>query len=368
MNILFLTSSLGSGGAERVATTLANAWAKRGDKVTLVPTFSGGGHPFYEVSQLVELVYLADAVGSKSKSPVGYVTRLMALRQMLYEKRPDVVIAFLPNVNIAAIVASFGFSTPVIICERRDPFSQPCSKLWELACRLLYRCADMLTVQTVPLASTIGEIYGGVKRIRAVPNPLPDPIVTTAKETACCNRKVLLSLCRLSSEKQVEMAITAFSSLTSRFVDWDFHIYGEGPCRDAIESHIDALGLQGRVFLFGRTTDPWGVMAAADAFLMTSKYEGFPNALLEAMGVGLACVVLDCPSGPREITQDGEYAVLVAPNNLRALVESLERTMCDDFFRFDLGQRARESILRRYRLSAVLDKWDDLFREVGATN
>jgi glycosyltransferase involved in cell wall biosynthesis len=107
-------------------------------------------------------------------------------------------------------------------------------------------------------------------------------------------------------------------------------------------------------------------MMDADVFVMASKYEGFPNALLEAMGVGLPCMVFDCPSGPREITSNGEYAILVKLDDQNGLITALEKVMSDESFGVELGNQARASILGRYRLSAVLDRWNQLFREVGA--
>ena len=115
----------------------------------------------------------------------------------------------------------------------------------------------------------------------------------------------------------------------------------------------------------GLTAEPWQVMADADAFVMASKHEGFPNSLLEAMSVGLPCAVFDCPSGPREITSNGKYAMLVKLDDQNGLITALEKIMSDESFGVELGNQARASILLRYSLSAVLDRWDQLFREVG---
>src|SRR5689334_6479056 len=105
MKIILLTSSLNAGGAERVATVLCNAWAARGDTVTLIPTFSGGGTSFYEISDEVETIYLADVVRARRKTPWTYARRLAALRRLIQERDPDVVVSFLPNVNVAAILS-----------------------------------------------------------------------------------------------------------------------------------------------------------------------------------------------------------------------------------------------------------------------
>ncbi|PSJ17971.1 glycosyltransferase family 4 protein [Nitrosomonas supralitoralis] len=365
MKIIFLTSSLGAGGAERVATTLCNTWAARGDRVILVPTFSGGGRPFYEISNDVELIYLADLIGSTGKSLLNYIKRLLALRRLIDTEKPDVVISFLPNVNVAAILSAFHLSVPVICCERRDPSSQPTTSFWELACRITYRFADMVVVQTEAACNSIDGIYPGIKCVRTMANPLPDEILQIEWGAQDKVRKSLLSIGRLSSGKQVDKSVSAFSKVASVYPDWDLHIYGDGKVRDELQSQIYLLGLQDRVFLLGRTTSPWLIMEGADAFVMTSKYEGFPNALLEAMGVGLACVVFDCPSGPRDITRDGQDAFLVPLDDETMLEATLRELMGNEALRTQMGRQARDSVIARYSLSSVIVKWDSLFNELG---
>jgi GalNAc-alpha-(1->4)-GalNAc-alpha-(1->3)-diNAcBac-PP-undecaprenol alpha-1,4-N-acetyl-D-galactosaminyltransferase len=310
MKILFLVSSLGSGGAERVATTLCNAWAARGDDVTLISTYSGGGIPFYDVSAQVELIPLADVARSSGRGLRSYARRLLTLRRLIVQRRPEVVVSFLPNVNVAAILSTAFTAIPLIVCERNDPSTRSALDVWEIACKLTYRFADMLTVQTEAVAAKAGKIYPGVRRLRVIPNPLPDG-VTVQDAVFTGPRRTLLSLGRLARQKQVNKLIAAFSELAPRFPEWDLHIYGDGPLRPALLSQIERSRMQNRVFLRGKTTEPWKVMADADAFAMTSKHEGFPNALLEAMGTGLACIATDCPSGPREITCNGSDATCI---------------------------------------------------------
>lgn len=365
MRIILLTSSLGAGGAERVATTLCNAWAARGDKVTLIPTFSGGGKPFYRLSDSVELIYLADVIHGWKTGLMGYPKRLAALRKLIAQRTPDVVVSFLPNVNVAAIVATAGLGVPLIICERSDPSVQPYTSFWKLACRLSYRFADMLTVQTEAVAMKVPDFFPNVKRVRAVANPLPAELLGHSVSGAGA-RKVLLSMGRLSAEKQVSRVIAAFMHAASRFDDWDLHVYGDGPLRDTLAGQVLDLGLSKRIVFKGRTANPWDTMSAADAFVMASSYEGFPNALLEAMGVGLPCVTFDCPSGPREISDDGRNALLVPLNDDVALAEALVDVMRDEALRTSLGARARAAVHQKFSLPAIIEIWDRFFRELGA--
>lgn len=365
MRIFFLVSSFGAGGAERVATTLCNAWVRRGDSVTLVPTYSGGGEPFYTLDERVELIYLSQLAGLAQGKRKRYFRRLQLLRKLIGDRKPDIVISFLPNVNIAALVATAFSGVPCIVCERSDPTMVPMGRFWREACRLFYRTADRVTVQTEVVAEKIKQIYGGLREVAVLPNPLPEMLPLHSADRVVKDRRTLLSMGRLSEEKRVDLIIDSFALVAARFPEWDLHIYGDGPLRQDLAAQIERLDLHERIRLMGRTDEPWRIMSAADAFVLASRYEGFPNALLEAMGVGLACVVTDCPSGPREITRDGADARLVAVDNGAGLQAAIAELMGNDELRHELGQRARDSVSSRYSLDAVLNQWDAVFRGVG---
>lgn len=365
MRIFLLTSSLEAGGAERVATTLCNFWAARGDEVSLIATYSGGGKPFYEVSSAVELVYLATAAKASANKLWGYGKRLKYLRKLIATRKPDVIISFLPNVNVAAVLARGLLSVPLIICERSDPSSRPVSPFWHHACRFTYRFADMLTVQTAAVAQKVADVYPGVRTIRSIPNPVPAQLGKLIRAPQG-DRKKLLSLGRLSAEKQVDRVISAFASVCEDHPEWDLHVYGDGPQSDALSQLVESSGLRGRVFLKGRTDRPWDVMASSDAFVMTSLYEGFPNALLEAMAIGLPCVAFDCPSGPREITANGEKALLVPLNDQEGLVRSIGMLMSNPELREHFSCAAREYVNHQFGLEVVTQRWDQLFLEARA--
>jgi GalNAc-alpha-(1->4)-GalNAc-alpha-(1->3)-diNAcBac-PP-undecaprenol alpha-1,4-N-acetyl-D-galactosaminyltransferase len=364
VRIALLTSSLNLGGAERAASGLCNAWADRGDQVTLIATFSGGGKPFYPISPNVELIFLADVVGVKRVNVLSYLERLHMLRRLLVARRPDLIVSFLPNVNIAAVLSSAFLKIPVIICERSDPPSDHRIHILDVLRRLIYRFADMLTVQTDGVVPKVRSMYPGLKAVHVVPNGLPPEIMFYRKRCAG-ERKILLSLGRLSAEKQVSKLLDAYFALAPTFKEWDLHIYGDGPERPALERKIREARLEERVLLKGPTSEPWQVMADADAFVLVSRYEGFPNALLEAMGIGLPCVAFDCPSGPRELMRDGEAGRLIALDDRDALVASLKELMGDAPLRSSLGRRAREEVSSRYSFAAVLARWDQLFQHAG---
>jgi len=355
---------LTAGGAERVATILCNAWAARGDSVSLIPTYSGGGKPFYPVADAVETVFLTDAAGRRRGRVTGYLSRLLTLRRMIRSRQPDVVVAFLPNVNVAAILAMAQTGIPLIICERNDPSSRSPFNPWELASMLTFRFASMLTAQTEAVAAKVRTRYPGLGKVRVVPNPLPASMAASPPAPKTEGRKILLSMGRLTPQKGIDSVINAFARLAPRFPEWDLHIYGDGPLRDALAALAATHGLAHRVAFMGLTGEPARVMAAADAFVMGSRHEGFPNALLEAMSAGLPCLATDCPSGPREISRDGADALLAPLHDEQAFVDALAGLMADPSLRATLGRRASASIRERYSLESVLARWDELFAEV----
>lgn len=364
MKILMLVSSLGSGGAERVAVTLCSAWAARGDRVTLMPTFSGRGDCFYDLHPEVRLIYLADLVKKANQNFYGKFLRFKGLRKFCIESQPDVIVSFLTNVNIVSIVASIGLGIPVVVSERTDPFVRRLSILYRLLRSLTYPFADALVVQTHAVASKCEVNRWRTRFLCVIPNPVPQSIVETQKLGSNDFKKTLLAVGRFDEGKQFDRLISIFSILANQHPDWLLRIVGDGPTRSALQQQLIDLELDGRVELPGRSNAIAEEFAKADAFVMTSKYEGFPNVLVEAMAVGLPCVAFDCPSGPREISMDGQVALLVPLNDENAMAQALGRLMNGAEFRHSLGIRARNSVVERFSLDKILMQWSKLFSVV----
>lgn len=356
---------MGIGGAERVVALLANAWASRGDQVTLMPTYSGRGDCFYELSPDIRLEFLADQVSSQKRTPGNRLARLCALRRFVAALRPGVIVSVLSNVNVAAVLASAGLRIPLIVCERIDPFVMPTPPLLRMARRCTYRFADALIVQTHAVAAKCAASGWTLRRLVVIPNPVPPWVLDIRRRDPVERRKRLLSIGRLDEQKQFDLLVRVFADVAGRCADWSLRIVGEGPLHGALQHQITELGVADRVEMPGPTEAVGAELAEADAFVLTSRYEGFPNALLEAMAAGLPCATLDCPSGPREITMDGQVALLVPPDDEPALGQALMRLMSDERLRQDLGNRAQASVLERFSLDRVMAQWDSLFEVLG---
>lgn len=365
MNIVLVVNSMESGGAERVASTLANSWAERGDSVTLVATFSGRGNCFYPVSDKVRLVYLADLVGRKGRGPLTLLKRLVTLRALLRDSRADVIVSLLTNVNIVTIVSSRGLGIPVIACEHNDPSADGRSMLWKVLCRIVYPKAKVLTFLSENIAAPFRKWLPGEQRLAVIPNPVANEIFREHRPAASPGaRKRLISVGRLHTQKQYDLLIKTFASLASDFSDWDLWIWGEGPERSELTKLIHELSLTDRVFLPGRTSTPWREMAAANVFVLSSRFEGMPMALMEGMALGLPAVAFDCRSGPRELMRGGEDGLLIPPDDAHAMAAALRRLLSDERLRAELGEKGATSIRERYSVPSVLSIWDRIFTEI----
>jgi GalNAc-alpha-(1->4)-GalNAc-alpha-(1->3)-diNAcBac-PP-undecaprenol alpha-1,4-N-acetyl-D-galactosaminyltransferase len=366
--IVFLVSSLGPGGAERVASTLCNSWAARGDTVVLIPTFSKGGSPFYPLHSKVHVQYLANEVAA-NKLGKQYLRRLLLLRKMIRDHRPDLVVSFLPNVNVAAILATAFTGIPCIIGERSYPTSGELSLFWKFTCQIFYRYADVVTVQTNSVAQRIHHIYKGIQKISVIPNPLPPELEAMTSRNPMAQsiggRYTLLYVGRLSAEKRVDRIIKAFIIISDKYPNWDLHILGDGALFKDLKNQVFLSALpDGRVRLLGRSNMPWKYMLESDAFVMASKHEGFPNALLEAVALGLPAVSTDCHSGPRDISDDGRVVRLVQNDDFDELVAALDRVLGSAELRAQLSREGAAFVRHRFALESVLTQWDALFQEV----
>lgn len=368
MKIMLLVSSMNAGGAERVAATLANAWVRQGHQVVLVPCFSkGSGQSFYSLSSEVQVRWLADELPRQKW--LGRLSKPFVLRKRIRAEQPDVIVSFLTNVNVTALMATRGIDIPLIVCERTHPVvSSNIGGFLKVLRNKLYPQADAVMIQTADAAKAFMQVLPGLKHVAVIPNPLPEGIEQQMSCNGLCNvsgRKTLVAMGRFVPAKQFDVLIDVFTSVSQDYPDWDLCIWGDGPERAALIDKVKKKGCSQRITLPGKTTEPWAELSHAHAFAMTSRVEGFPNVLLEAMALGLPCISFDCPSGPAELTQQGTVGLLVRLNDRLELEKAIRRFFGDDEFRCALGARGKQAVWSRYRLETVLLQWDALFRQVG---
>jgi GalNAc-alpha-(1->4)-GalNAc-alpha-(1->3)-diNAcBac-PP-undecaprenol alpha-1,4-N-acetyl-D-galactosaminyltransferase len=373
--ILFLVSSMEGGGAERVAALLSNHWAERGYDVTLMPTFSGRGECIYPLDKQVKLVYLADRVADTSKSLINKLRRLFVLRGVISELDPDVIVSFLPHVNAAAIMAAMGLQIRIVVAERTYPPAMPLSPVLERVRAMAYPRAFAVVMQTEQGMRWLSSTCANKAQGRVIPNPVvyPLPIGEPMVQPAYFiepARKILLAVGRLGEEKGFDILMRAFAKIYICHPDWDLVILGEGVERQRLEAQRDALNLGDRVQMPGRVGNLADWYNRADLYVLSSRFEGFPNTLAEAMAHGLPAVSFDCDTGPRDIIRHDIDGFLVSPDaGAEGLAQALSALMANPAKRKCMAEAAT-AVRERFSMSYVSGLWDEVLglepnREIG---
>ena len=369
MNIALVIHGLGPGGAERTMTTLANAWADRGNTVTLISFDDGTTPPAFALDPRIKRRTLSLRGSSLHfvHAIIANFTRVRHLRSVLRQENPDVTISFITATNIVTILATLGARTPLIVSERVDPNAHRLTGIWATLRLVLYRFADAVVVQGEQI---VGALPPSIRPLaHVIPNPVTQPIdvqnsSAPVKDILHTDRNRIVGLGRLVPQKGFDVLIRAFAAIAERFPDWDLIIWGEGEQRPTLEYLIQELGMEERAKLPGVTAQPAAAFASADLFVLSSRYEGFPNALAEAMACGLPVVATDCPSGPAEIIRNNVDGILVAPDDVEALAETIGQLIADGSMRASLAERASE-ITARFSVDDIIGRWDNLIVTVG---
>jgi GalNAc-alpha-(1->4)-GalNAc-alpha-(1->3)-diNAcBac-PP-undecaprenol alpha-1,4-N-acetyl-D-galactosaminyltransferase len=362
MKILLAIATLGAGGAERVITLLADAFADRGHQVTLL-TLDSTGSDFFRVSHKVVRIALGRYGPSRSWRGRLYanLARVLAIRTAVDQARPEAVVSFITEMNVLTLLACAGRRVPVLVSERVDPRIHKIGRAWNWLRWITYRRAAGVVVQTQTVAEWVAA-RGGMPPICVIPNPVlpagaPDRIAPHG------TRAYLFAAGRLSHQKGFDLAIRALALLVRQGADLDLVIAGEGPEETALRRLAHESGVSERVRFIGRVADLDSWMEAAFAFVLASRYEGFPNVLLEALACGAATIATDCPSGPREILEDGRHGILVPCEDAGAIARAVTTLRTDPGLRARL-RSAGPSVVDRFGVHAVATRWEALLQRI----
>lgn len=347
------------GGAERVGVVLATEWIRAGRAVTILTTDSPDQPHFFDLPADVEVRHLSLMGESRGllESMLRNVRRIALMRREILRVRPVTVISFIDVLNVTAVFACLGTGIPVIAAERTSPAHAPIGRLWRFLRNVAYRVADRVVVQSEGAYRYFERPLGA--RLALIPNPVPS--VLCADRPATGTRVIAIG--RFTAEKGFDLLIRSFAAVAAAFPEWSLTIFGDGPLRGALEQLVIERGMKGRVFLPGVTKNSSESLAQADLFVLSSHFEGFPNALCEAMAAGVACIATDCPDGPRDIVRNGLDGILVPPGDLDALSRALAGLMGSPDERRRLGRNAREGI-GRFSIERVMGEWDRLLAGV----
>lgn len=369
MKLVLVIPSLDGGGAERVMTALANAWVGDGHAVTLV-TLAAGLDDKYKLDTAVQRVAL-DVTGRSATAvdAIGHnLTRIRALRREINLAEPDAVVSFLTRTNVLVLIAAGKLRGRVIVSERSAPGARWVGGVWRALARPLYCRAAAVVAQTRRCADQLEALVGCP--VEVIPNPVAPASASDGATRAPASdpgTRTILAVGRLVPKKGFDLLIAAFAQVARRHPAWRLEIMGEGRLRHSLARAIGKHGLADRVSLPGFNKHVRERMRRADLFVLPSLVEGFPNALMEAMAEGRACISFDCEMGPRELITHGENGWLVPTGNTRGLAVALDMLMQDDALRAELGARARQ-VSDLYSTGEILGRWNTLLARIAGAH
>jgi glycosyltransferase involved in cell wall biosynthesis len=350
MKIMLTIGAFSYGGAERVMCALANHLCNA-HQVTLVT-----------ITERDETYKLDERI--KRINGIGWTNQLqgiLKLRKIVKKERPDLLISFIAHINIAAILACAFTGIPVIVSERNDPAKSATSRLRRILRKVTYPFASGLVFQTEDAKHYFG------RRIQKRSVVIPNPIFLEEKAIPFDEREnEIVSVGRFVTQKRQDLILKAYAELIRDNPNCDYKLtfYGDGEYRDEIKKQISLLGLTDRVNLLEPTLSIHEKIKHAKIFVLMSEYEGMPNALMEAMGLGLVCISSDCPcGGPRYLINDGENGFLIRVADVKQLSETLCFVIENDDLQKRVSKEA-EKIIERLSSDKVFLLWDQLIERI----
>ncbi len=338
--IMFYIGSLGKGGAERVVVNLATYFRNEGYEVGIVTTYRLEEE--YEEPEQVKRYVLEDVNRVVTGSRVKYfISRCKNIRKIWKEEKPDVIMALVGKNNMMALLTSIGLRIPVFISVRSDPNREYAAKSMRLVSKTLFRRAKGIIVQTEDAKAYFPKSMQ--KKTRILPNSLDPRFIKARHEGARAQEIVMVG--RLDANKNHQMMFRAFARLHKEYPELKLMIYGAGfegtDTMPQLKGLAEELGIADKIVWMGRRSDIPDCISKSRIFALTSKYEGMPNALLEAMALGLAVISTDCPcGGPKTVIRDGENGLLIPVDDIDALELALRKILENPEYEETLGRNA----------------------------
>jgi glycosyltransferase involved in cell wall biosynthesis len=370
MRVAIVAPSLSrDGGAERMASQLANALSAEGHTVCVItrtpPAF--GRQPL-DASIDVMQMYLPR--GPKGLKNLQLPAVVSSLRAHLRRWRPDVVIGNRWDCAILSLLATRGLGVPVVAWEMGYLPAASLSAPWRALRRLVYPRASAVVVLNEASVDRARTLIDAAK-VRVIPffvDEASSPANLAGSKwdefRGGAPPHRVLALGRLGPEKGFDLLIEAYAEVADEFADWGAIIVGRGSEQPHLETLITRHRLDERMQLVGPVDEPTATFLDSDVFVLSSRHEGFGLVVVEAMAAGCAVVAFACPGGPPEIIRNDVDGILVEVGDVRALASALRRVMSDRDLRERLGASAR-SARDRFSRERVMRSWIALLHTVA---
>lgn len=359
MRLLFFVHSLAGGGAERVCSTLVNEFSKRGEDVYIA--YNRNHTDAYTLVDDVKRVDISEGVKTtKFWSKIllyRFLRTLFNMRKAAKTVKPDFAIGVMTDYSLFALVSLVGLRIPIIATEHTTVGRMP--KEYKLFYKFLYPFASAITVLTKHDYKIWAPRFSNVVC-------MPNPLTLSGDRQIYTRNKWVLGVGRVGApEKGFDSMVKCWNMIYKKHQDWKLVIAGKyeekdinylcGLLDDGIHSQIEFLGFR---------TDVYDLMLQSEVFVLSSRYEGLPMGLMEAMSAGCCCVAYDVVTGPSDIIQNGKSGLLVDNQNIEELAKTLDVILSNDEMRFRIAGEAPHSV-KKFETNRIINRWNILFDLIG---
>lgn len=354
--IMFYINVINGGGAGRVMANLSSQFVENGYEVVFVTSYTTEGE--YLLNPKIKRISLENEKIKQSRVRRN-LSRIKKLRNICKSEKPDILISFMAEPNFRAIIATLGLPVKTVISVRNDPNREYCGKIFGFVGKYILPLADGCVFQTEEAKEWFPEKLQ--KKSTIILNPVKKSFYTVKRNP---EEGLIVTCGRLQTQKNHKLLIDAIQDLVEVFPQIRLRIYGEGVMKEELVNYINEKNLSNIISLEGQSQNVPEVLSEADIFVLSSDYEGMPNALMEAMAVGIPSISTDCPcGGPKMLIKNGDNGILVPVNNKNDLAEAIKDVFRNKKKKEILGLKAKESALE-FSEDIIFLKWEKYLKEI----
>lgn len=360
--ILFFIPRMGNGGAERVMATLANELVER-DYEVLILTLTTD-ESFYKLKKKVKIIGANYQINKENKLKRWFdmfsngCKSLIFFYKIVRSWRPDVTVSFLTHTNIISLLVKLIIpKLKLIVSERAEPRER--GQITQFVTKKLYPKANVIVCQSELVSKFFLETKDA--NIRVIENPVNEEAIPETLPNV--RRKVIVGIGRLFPQKNFDLLIDSFNEISKDFPEYKLEIYGEGFLREKLQNKIDSYGISERVTLMGVKHNVMKTACDSELFVLSSDFEGFPNALVEAMASGLPVISTDFSTGVARDLIGQENGIIVPVRDQFALTKAMRTILSNYKLRVKMGKNNRK-LKDQLSIDKILSKWVNIFEEI----
>jgi glycosyltransferase involved in cell wall biosynthesis len=347
------------GGAQRVLSIVMRELVCSGYDVTVITNHTSSSD-FYSISSNINRfsTELFTPSGSIVQAIANNLKRIRKIRQLILKESPDTVFSFMTETNVITILATLLTGKRVIISERSDPEKDKKSAIWNVLRKITYRKATLVTSNSKSALDYLAKMVAEGKLVY-LPNPVEGCDGVSIPDEDDEQRKIILVVARLHPAKGIDILIEAMSKLKSNNHEYQVWVAGDGPEKEKLINQAKDLAVDQNIQWLGEVNDLIPLYKKASLFVLPSRREGMPNALLEAMSCGLPVIISNASPGPLEYVVNNESGLIFESGSSSKLADAIDKLLSDDKKRHSIGSKSIDKV-KPFLIPNILPEWENV--------